>query len=114
MSEIDLGTMRRRLEALKAELLAIEASAAEGRATVELDQTRVGRLSRMDALQGREMALATERRRKTEIAKIDAALARIDTGDFGYCLKCDEPVGDKRLAQDPAAPLCIDCARGGN
>lgn len=113
MTTVDPGAMRLRLEALKAELLAIEASAAEGRATVELDQTKVGRLSRMDALQAQEMALATERRRKTEIAKIDAALARIDTGDYGYCLKCDEPIGDRRLAQDPAAPLCIDCARGG-
>lgn len=112
MTEKDLNTVRERLHALKAELEAIEASAVEGRATVELDQTRVGRLSRMDALQGQQMALATAQRRKTEIAKIDAALARIDSGDYGYCLRCDEPVGEKRLALDPAATLCVDCARG--
>mgnify|MGYP003678514487 CR=1 FL=1 len=113
MAAPDVSAMRTRLLALKAELEAVEAAAAEGRATVELDQTRVGRLSRMDALQGQQMALATERRRQAEIVKIDAALGRIEAGDYGYCVKCDEPIDTKRLDRDPAAPLCIDCARGG-
>ena len=112
MSGMDIDTVRHRLTALKADLEAVEAAAAEGRATVELDQTRVGRLSRLDALQGQAMALATARRRRMEIAKIDAALDRIDAGDYGYCLKCDEPIGEKRLKLDPAAALCVDCARG--
>lgn len=113
MNGNDPSAVRPRLEALKTELEAIEAAAAGGRATVELDQTRVGRLSRIDALQAQQMALATERRRKAEIARIDAALARLEAGDYGYCLKCDEPIDVKRLELDPAATLCVDCARGG-
>ena len=45
---------------------------------VELDQTRVGRLSRMDALQCQAIAQETLRRRDNEIARIEAALKRIE------------------------------------
>jgi DnaK suppressor protein len=77
---------------------------------VELDQTRQGRLSRMDALQGQAMAQETERRRQAELKRIEAALARIKSGDFGYCLSCDEEIAAKRLEFDPSVSLCVDCA----
>jgi DnaK suppressor protein len=88
----------------------IEVSKA-GRDPVELDQSRVGRLSRMDALQNQAMALETERRRNVELQRIAAALKRLDTDDFGYCLSCGEVIESKRLSLDPTAPLCIDCAQ---
>ena len=44
---------------------------------VELDQTKVGRLSRMDAMQSQAMAKETQRRRKNDITRIDAAIKRI-------------------------------------
>lgn len=47
----------------------------------------------------------------TEIAAVKAALARIDEGSYGECVRCGNPVGDKRLAAFPEAALCIDCAR---
>lgn len=86
-----------------------EDSSAE-RAPVELDQTKVGRLSRMDALQGQAMALALSRRRENEIVRIDQALKRIENNDYGYCVRCDEEIALKRLELDPAAPTCISCA----
>ena len=52
------------------------------RAPVTLDQESVGRLSRIDAMQVQAMALAQERRRKNERLAIDAALARIEEGEF--------------------------------
>lgn len=107
---IDLEEMKAVLLARQAELRALKDASAEGSSTVELDQTKVGRLSRMDALQGQQMALATARRRDAELKRIDAALARIADGDYGWCLKCDEPIAAKRLALDPAAPNCIKCA----
>jgi DnaK suppressor protein len=69
----------------------------------------------MDALQEQEMALAQERRRAAELGRIEAALKRIESGDYGYCLACDEPIAEKRLDNDPAATLCVACraARGG-
>ncbi len=80
---------------------------------VELDQSRVGRLSRMDALQGQAMAKETERRRKNELSRIEAALTRVENDDYGYCVTCDEEISEKRLELDPSAPFCIDCARSG-
>lgn len=99
------------LRARKAELEALEAAVGdEPRAAVELDQTRIGRLSRMNALQVQAMSVETERRRKVELHRIEAALARIADGEYGYCLACGAEIVPKRLALDPATPVCIDCA----
>ncbi|USG62076.1 TraR/DksA C4-type zinc finger protein [Sneathiella marina] len=92
------------------ELQSIMQASVEDSRPVELDQSRVGRLSRMDALQGQAMAQETERRRQNEISRIDAALVRVESGDYGYCTSCDEEISEKRLELDPSTPLCIDCA----
>jgi DnaK suppressor protein len=107
---VDLEQARALLFARKADIEREQAAGEADRAPVELDQSSVGRVSRIDAIHGREMALASERRRKTELSKIDAALRRIDSGEYGYCLKCGEEIGDKRLALDPAAAMCVKCA----
>ncbi|MCR9214354.1 MAG: TraR/DksA C4-type zinc finger protein [Proteobacteria bacterium] len=98
------------LVARRDELLDIMKASTEDSQPVELDQSRVGRLSRIDALQGQAMAQETERRRRNELQRIDAALERVKSGDFGYCVNCDEQISDKRLKLDPSTPLCIDCA----
>jgi DnaK suppressor protein len=85
---------------------------AVDRATVTLDQQSVGRLSRMDAMQRQAMAQATARRRQTRGARITAALARIERGEFGYCQDCGEEIGQERLTLDPTLPTCVSCARG--
>ena len=66
----------------------------------------------MDALQGQAMAVETERRRGVGIARIDAALARIDEGEYGACVTCGADIAAKRLELDPAAAVCIACASG--
>lgn len=101
--------VRARLTALRESLLAESEATADDRAPVTLDQQSVGRLSRMDAMAGQNMAAATERARKAQIVKIDAALRRLDDGDYGYCIDCDEPIAPKRLEADPTASLCITC-----
>lgn len=99
------------LIARRDELQRLSDNSAEARDTVTLDQTSVGRLSRMDALQQQAMAEATERQRATELARIDAALSRIKDDDYGYCLNCGEEIAEKRLDIDPAATHCIKCAK---
>jgi DnaK suppressor protein len=99
------------LIARRDELQRLSDNSAEARDTVTLDQTSVGRLSRMDALQQQAMAEATERQRATELARIDAALSRIKDNDYGYCLNCGEEIAEKRLEIDPAATHCIKCAK---
>jgi DnaK suppressor protein len=78
--------------------------------TIELDQTRVGRLSRMDAIQGHEMSLEANRRRVADLVRIDQALTRIDEDDYGFCEECGEAIIEGRLEIDPAAIYCVPCA----
>jgi len=110
MNDAKIEEFRSILAARRDELASAEASTEADRAPVELDQQSVGRLSRMDALQVQAMALEQSRRRSAEIRRIDAALARIESGDYGWCLDCGEEIGEKRLRLDPAAPFCVDCA----
>ena len=79
-------------------------------APVELDQSRVGRLSRMDALQIQQMGMESERRRSAELLKLNTALQQLETDEFGTCIACGEDINIKRLAVDPVASHCIDCA----
>ncbi len=108
----DSAAVRRRLEALLAECRAASTATADDRKPVELDQTTVGRLSRVDAMQRQAMAQAAERQRHLRIQRLRAALERLDQGDYGYCVRCGEEIAPRRLAADPAIPTCIDCARG--
>jgi RNA polymerase-binding transcription factor DksA len=48
-----------------------------------------------------------------EIASVRRALARIEDGSYGICVRCGNQVGDARLDARPEAALCIDCARNG-
>jgi len=102
---------KQRLLRRREDILDIRSVSDASRRPVELDQTRVGRLSRMDALQEQAMSLETERRRKLELQRIEAALQRIEEGDFGYCLVCGEEIEVKRLDLDPTLPTCVACAR---
>ena len=108
---IDEDAVRSRLTALKEELESYSEISEEARATVTLDQQSVGRLSRMDALQGQAMAQASERQRRADIQKIEAALKRLDDGEYGFCVECGEDIAEKRLEVDPAAAFCIRCAQ---
>lgn len=98
------------IETRKTALLEEDAHASSDTAAVELDQTRVGRVSRMDAIQMQEMNLETERRRKRELVALDNALKRIEDGSYGLCAECDEDINPKRLEVDPVAVHCITCA----
>jgi len=108
--DAELAALKARLLVLQQELQRLKGTGEAAASVVELDQTSVGRLSRMDALQGQAMSKETGRRRQLELQKIAGALRRIDSGDYGYCLSCEEPIAHARLTLDPAASLCIDCA----
>jgi len=111
LTKPQINKFKKRLIEMRDELDSISTISADSRKPVELDQTSIGRLSRMDALQGQAMQLETERRRGVERQRIEAALLRIEDGDFGYCTVCDEDIALKRLENDPSVPNCIDCQR---
>jgi DnaK suppressor protein len=76
---------------------------------VELDQTRVGRLSRMDALQQQAMAAGLRERLLLKKRRLEAALIRLDEGSFGACCQCGDAIAPERLQADPGAPFCPGC-----
>ncbi len=49
---------------------------------------------------------------QAEIAKIDAALARMEAGEFGFCVTCGEKISEERLDVVPFTPFCRRCAPG--
>ena len=107
---IAVAAFRGLLLAREQTLIQEVADGDESESTIELDQTRFGRLSRMDALQAQQMAKASSRRRHAERGRIVAALKRIDDGEYGYCMSCGEPIPEPRLRIDPAATQCVGCA----
>ena len=56
----------------------------------------------------RQLELRTRDRQRKLIAKIDEALDRIRTGDYGYCEETGEPIGIKRLEARPVATLTVE------
>lgn len=78
-------------------------------ATVQLDQTSVGRLSRMDALQQQAMALGQRERLLFRQRRVSAALVRMEIQTYGRCCECDLALEVDRLLADAAAPFCQDC-----
>ena len=106
----DLVAFREQLDQLRDELLAVASTGDAAAATVELDQTRVGRLSRMDAMQAQAMSQDARRRREEKLRGVARALRRIEDDDFGWCEDCGEAIHARRLMADPTATLCVACA----
>ena len=109
MNEREIEELREKLLHLKSELQELGETSKESIAPVELDQTKVGRLSRMDAIQIQQMALETDRRRQDQLVKIEGALRRIESGEYGYCYVCGEEIVASRLSVDPTSTRCIGC-----
>lgn len=76
---------------------------------VTLDQSSVGRVSRMDAMQQQSMAVSTRAKAEASLRKTLRALKRMDAEDFGYCEQCDEPIQFNRLKVQPHASHCLKC-----
>ncbi len=95
-------TLTDRLDELKSRLVEIEQE-LEGRDTKDWDDMATEReedevLERMGT-SGQE-----------EIRKIEAALARIEAGEYGFCARCGEEISAERLDLVPYTPFCKDCA----
>ena len=106
----DATRFRKLLLELREELIASQADGKEASDTVELDQMRVGRLSRMDALQAQAMSKAANRRRQVQLKAVEAALRRVEADDYGLCQECGDYIKTQRLEFDPTTRLCIACA----
>jgi len=109
--DIDVKYFMKRLEERLEVINAGQERQKKETAPVELDQARVGRLSRMDAMQQQAMSQAVARLTDLERQRILSALGRIESGDYGYCVLCDEEIAEGRLRFDPSVLTCISCAK---
>lgn len=100
---------RKLLQQQREEILEVLESGKSAAGTVKLDQTSVGRLSRMDAMQSQAMLQEAARRREQSLRNIDVALSKIESGDYGFCEQCGEEIAEKRLQFDPTVNYCLDC-----
>lgn len=106
---LNLSHFRQRLiDELEKVEVSLQASHSAGE-TVILDQSSVGRLSRMDALQQQAMAYELTERLQLSKRKAHAALNRLDAGTYGLCCQCEEDIDPSRLEHDPAAVFCHSC-----
>lgn len=78
-------------------------------APVKLDQTAVGRLSRMDAMQSQAMQKGLHERELGRLGEIESALRRIADGTYGTCMNCHGPIPYGRLLVIPESRSCAAC-----
>lgn len=108
LTEEQIGRFSALLQGLREELRVSLKPLADAARTVDLDEP-IGRLTRVDALQQQSMAKANRQSAQVRLRQIEAALKRIDTGTYGDCQDCGEPIGGARLDVRPEAFLCIGC-----
>jgi DnaK suppressor protein len=109
-----LAEVRAELESELARLDKTRESSREAAQPVALDQTSVGRVSRIDALQNQQMSKDLHSRSEARRAQIVDALERMDAGSYGRCARCGQEIPYGRLLVFPEARHCATCgARDG-
>lgn len=83
-----------------------------GGRTTELDQSAVGRLSRIEALQNQGLTKNLHERERRQLELVIEALARIDAGTYGLCDDCGSGIRFERLLVFPETRTCSGCGSG--
>lgn len=109
---MDKETQQRFRPQVEARLSEIDIQLSEGKQEGQpvSPDNAVGRLSRLDAMQMQQMALAARQRLMVEQVGLREALQRLDRGTFGACLLCGKDIALERLEFQPSATTCIACA----
>ncbi|WP_439519651.1 RNA polymerase-binding protein DksA [Hydrogenophaga sp.] len=106
MSDLQLAFFRRKLSQLKADMLA-----NAGETTEHLREDTVvvpDPADRATIEEEHALELRTRDRERKLLKKIEQAIARIDSGDYGYCEETGEPIGVGRLMARPTASLSLE------
>jgi DnaK suppressor protein len=111
VSQIDVEAVRRGLERRRQSILE-----TTRRAAAELDALRDAERD-PEFEEGAQsehaqftLARLTDNQRR-EVGLVDAALARLDAGEYGVCADCEQEIDPRRLAALPYALLCTECAQ---
>lgn len=119
LTDKQLNGFRQSLMNIREELLVLLDISAEAGEAVVLDQTKVGRLSRMDALQQQQMSNACRAGYKKRLVEVQYALSVLEQGDtclsgsssceYGWCEQCGELIDIHRLEVKPESRYCLGC-----
>ena len=110
MREDQINKFKQSLLQLQKKNQELEDEFAKSGDAVKLDQSRDGRLSRVDTMQAEQMSLEDSRRREMQAEKIEGGLRRIESGQYGNCFYCEEEIEIRRLKADPTNTRCLKCA----
>lgn len=108
LTDGQIAELTQLLEDIRGEIVAQMDASREDAKPVDLDEP-IGRLTRMDAMQQQNMTTAGRRSLEARLKQIAGASAAVRTGDYGFCVRCDEPIGYPRLHARPESRLCIRC-----
>lgn len=109
LTDDQLETLHRALRELRDRLSETLEGQDDAAKPVELDQTKMGRVSRIDAIQQQEMARSAQAAARRRLALVRQALKAIDEGEYGDCRLCEEPIAFRRLQARPESPFCVEC-----
>ncbi len=105
MNEVQLVYFRERLLEMRDEILNDLRSARDD---LQYNDRTPDELDRATAEESRRLTLRVQEREGRLLRKIDQALRRIESGEYGYCEISGEPIGLPRLLARPTATLCIE------
>jgi DnaK suppressor protein len=80
--------------------------------TNEIDQSAVGRLSRIEAIQNQGLTRNLRDRERHQLEQVVEALKRLDDGTYGLCTSCRGAIQHERLLVFPEASTCTACTGG--
>ena len=71
----------------------------------------IGRVSRMDAINNKSIVDAALRKAKERLKGLKLSLDKLDSSDFGVCVKCKNNIPIERILLAPQSSFCVNCAR---
>lgn len=110
MTKGSLEKYRAILEGLRNGLLEGASSGSETLDSLNLE-SGVDWADRAEFESARRNVFSAGYSRENSLREIEEALQRLDRGEFGICVRCDEPIEDVRLEALPLAALCLKCKR---
>ena len=109
LEQEQLQQLKKQLLQIRTELEKQLSNNKEAAGIVELDQSVIGRVTRMDAIQQQSMAVSTRNKARQRLKKVNLAISNFANGDYGYCRQCDEAIALLRLQAQPESSLCLSC-----
>jgi DnaK suppressor protein len=109
LSDAFLASQSTELATLKGQLTEELAWFKDASVPVTLDQAQVGRLSRIDAIGQQEMHKAASVQTEQRLRRVVVAMRKLESGDYGWCEQCDEPIEQRRLQAHPEVIYCLVC-----